>query len=113
MPKRTTARRKATGGTTGTAQAEEATPTPESDTEADADASVGEEGQSGVAEILPLFLKDDGWYIDSSELSPDCPEWGPYGTKAEANEDRRPSFRRRVREIRRQKRALTKGQQTV
>lgn len=53
--------------------------------------------------ILPLFKRDGEWFIDSSELSPDCPEWGPYPTKVEANEDRRPSFIRRVREIRKQK----------
>jgi hypothetical protein len=54
-------------------------------------------------EILPLVRNEEGWHIDASELTPDCPLWGPYETKAEANEDRRPSFRRRVRELRRKR----------
>lgn len=50
--------------------------------------------------ILPLFRRDGEWWIDSSELSPDCPEWGPYPSKEEANDDRRPSFIERIVEAR-------------
>jgi len=53
--------------------------------------------------IMPLVQDEEGWHIDASELTPDCPLWGPYSTKAEANEDRRPSFVKRVRAARKQR----------
>ena len=56
-----------------------------------------------IPPILPLVHDSEGWHIDASELTPDCPLWGPYSTKIEANEDRRPSFVRRVRELRKKR----------
>jgi hypothetical protein len=53
--------------------------------------------------IMPLVRNEEGWHIDASELTPDCPLWGPYSTKIEANEDRRPSFVARVRAARKQR----------
>ena len=54
--------------------------------------------------ILPLFKRDGEWFIDSSELQgDDCPEWGPYATKEQADEDRRPSFIARIQEMRKEK----------
>lgn len=53
--------------------------------------------------ILPIFRRDGEWYIDCSELSgDDCPEWGPYATKDDAEDDRRPSFIRRIEEMRKE-----------
>ena len=69
--------------------------------EDDAGDSDGQGGQSGAPPILPLVRNSEGWHIDASELTPDCPLWGPYSTKVEANEDRRPTFRKRVRDLRR------------
>jgi hypothetical protein len=88
----------------------EAAPAPDADA-AEAALQAEDAAEPGSKPILPLFVGADGWYIDASELSPDCPEWGPYGTKAEANEDRRPSFRKRVRELR--KRVLTTAPKPV
>ena len=53
--------------------------------------------------VMPLIRNEEGWHIDASELTPDCPLWGPYDTKIEANEDRRPSFVARVRAARKQR----------
>ena len=69
-----------------------------------------EAGAGGLGPIMPLVRVDGEWWIDASELCEDEPIWGPYSTKAEANEDRRPSFVRRVRE---QRRALTRKRKSV
>jgi C-terminal processing protease CtpA/Prc len=49
--------------------------------------------------ILPLIRLEGKWWIDAKELTPDVPLWGPYDTKAEAQEDRAP-FVKKIREKR-------------
>jgi len=68
----------------------------------------GADNVNTTSPILPLVELDDGWWIDASELTPDVPQWGPYDTKSEANEDRR-SFVEGVREERRQRQKKRKG----
>jgi len=41
-----------------------------------------------VVPDLPLKKKTDGWWITGMP-EPDCPECGPYDTKAEAESDQR------------------------
>ncbi len=38
--------------------------------------------------IAPITKRADGYWIDTSELLSDLPEYGPYTTRAEADEDR-------------------------
>lgn len=41
--------------------------------------------------IAPLFKRGTEWFIDTSELLGEgCPEYGPYATKHEAEDDRGP-----------------------
>lgn len=41
-----------------------------------------------MAEPLSVTKKDDGWWIVDPN-NQDCPEYGPYTTKAEAEDDKR------------------------
>lgn len=51
------------------------------------------------ARPLPILpKKDDGWYFDASEVTPDVPEYGPYDTKKEC-EAERASFMRSQKEL--------------
>jgi hypothetical protein len=38
-------------------------------------------------EVAPLIRKSDGWWIIVGDYNPGVPEYGPYATKADAEED--------------------------
>jgi hypothetical protein len=41
-------------------------------------------------DLAPILRRDDGFWIDASAYTPDVPLWGPYDTRADALDDRRP-----------------------
>lgn len=50
----------------------------------------------GPNDLVLLPKQADGWWLDASRITPDCPQWGPWPTKQEAEEARSSYLRNNI-----------------